>query len=174
MSSAEHGAARVVKLLHANRKTICTAESFTGGELASALVDIAGASAVFAGGVTTYSLEAKRAVLGFSQIELAGGAVSAEVAINMAQRVRKLFGTDYSLSTTGVAGPGPHRGVAEGTVWLGFASKTSSEAISVDLVGVKGPSTSGSSRNVIRAAAVTAALELVFTQAVFDELHPQT
>ena len=174
MSSAGHGAARVVEVLHTNGKTICTAESLTGGALASALVDIAGASTVFAGGVTTYSLEAKRAVLGFSETELAHGAVSAEVAAHMAQRVRKLFGTDYALSTTGVAGPGPHRGVAEGTVWLGFASKTSSGAIWVDLAGVRDPSTSGSARNVIRAAAVTAALDLVFTQAVFDGLHPQT
>jgi nicotinamide-nucleotide amidase len=92
----------------------------------------------------------------------------------MAQRVRKLFGTDYALSTTGVAGPGPHRGVAEGTVWLGFASKTESGAISVDLAGVKGSSTSASARNLIRAAAVTAALDLVFNQAVFAGLHPQT
>ena len=174
MSSTRRGAARVVELLHANGKSICTAESITGGDLASALVDIAGASTVFAGGVTTYPLEAKRAVLGFSETELADGAVSAEVATYMAQRVRKLFGTDYALSTTGVAGPGPHRGVAQGTVWLGFASKTSSGAISVDLAGVRDLPTSGSARNVIREAAVTAALDLVFTQAVFDGLHPQT
>ena len=173
-AGAGAGAARVVEVLHTNGKTICTAESLTGGALASALVDIAGASTVFAGGVTTYSLEAKRAVLGFSETELAHGAVSAEVATHMAQRVRKLFGTDYALSTTGVAGPGPHRGVAEGTVWLGFASKTSSGAISVDLAGVKGSSTSASARNLIRAAAVTAALDLVFNQTVFAGLHPQT
>ena len=104
MSSAGHGAARVVELLHANRKTICTAESLTGGELASALVDIAGASAVFAGGVTTYSLEAKRAVLGFSQTELADGAVSAEVATSMAQRVRKLLGRTTHSPRPGLLG----------------------------------------------------------------------
>lgn len=167
-------AARVVAALQANGQTICTAESITGGALASALVDIAGASNVFAGGVTTYSLEAKRAVLGLRESELAHGAVSAVAATQMAQRARSLFGTDYALSTTGVAGPASERGVPEGTVWLGFASKTDGGAILVDLAQVSGPSQSASFRNRIRAAAVTAALELVFTQAVFAELHPQT
>ncbi len=159
---------RVVAALQSNGETICTAESITGGALANALVDIPGASKVFAGGVIVYSIEAKRAILGLSESELAHGVVSAEVATAMAQRARSLFGTDYALSSTGVAGPGPDQGVPEGTIWLGFASKNSGGAVLLEA-----PQPIGD-RNQIRAVAVAAALELVFTQAVFAGLHPQT
>ncbi len=161
-------AARVVAALQASGETICTAESITGGAIASALVDVPGASKVFAGGVITYSIEAKKKVLGIKESELAHGVVTADVATAMALRARSLFGTDYALSSTGVAGPGQEQGVPEGTIWLGFASKSASGAVLIDAFPSIGD------RNEIRAVAVTAALELVFTQEVFAGLHQQS
>ena len=104
-------AQQVVDLLRFNRATICTAESITGGEIASTLVAIPGASEVFSGGVVTYTVHSKIKVLGISDIELGHGVVSKEVALGMAVRARELFASDFALSSTGVAGPGPDQGV---------------------------------------------------------------
>jgi nicotinamide-nucleotide amidase len=159
---------RVVAALQANGQSICTAESITGGAIASALVGTPGASKVFTGGVITYSIQAKRDVLGVTESELAFGVVSAEVATAMAQRARILFGTDYAISSTGVAGPGPSEGIPAGTVWLGFASKHARGAVMLNALSPHGE------RNQIRAAAVVSVFELFFTHAVFALLHPQS
>ena len=74
----------------------------------------------------------------------------------------ELFGSDYAISTTGVAGPGPQEGMEPGTIWLGYASKTVSGAVLIKLAG---------NRNQIRAASVNAALELIDTHVVFTRLH---
>ena len=161
-------AQQVVDLLRFNRATICTAESITGGEIASTLVAIPGASEVFSGGVVTYTVHSKIKVLGISDIELGHGVVSKEVALGMAVRARELFASDFALSSTGVAGPGPDQGVPAGTIWLGFASKSASGAVFVQIP----PSISD--RNAIRAAAVEASLSLVLKAGLFAELHPQT
>ena len=100
--------------------TIATAESCTGGLLASILTDVAGSSAYMLGGVVSYSNHAKMRLLGVQDATLqAHGAVSAETAAEMAQGVRRLLGSDIGLSTTGIAGPGggtPDKPV--GTVYL--------------------------------------------------------
>jgi len=155
-------ASSLIDTLRAHGKSLCVAESLTGGALASALVDVAGASEVFLGGVVSYTITSKRDVLGISEEVLAHGVVSQEVAIAMARCARALFNSDYAISTTGVAGPGPQDGVEPGTVWVGFASNTSSEAVLIKLDG---------DRNQIRAAAVIAALELVDSQEAFTRLH---
>ncbi|AXK47135.1 nicotinamide-nucleotide amidohydrolase family protein [Brachybacterium saurashtrense] len=102
---------------------LATAESLTAGALVARLVDVPGASAVVAGGAACYSYEAKTRVLGVEAEELARtGAVTASVAAAMAQGALSLYRADLSVSTTGVAGPGPdERGVPEGTVHLGLA-----------------------------------------------------
>lgn len=87
--------------------TVCAAESCTGGLILSALTDCAGSSAYVAGGVVSYSNEAKTRLLGVREETLmAHGAVSEATAAEMARGALALFGADYALSVTGIAGPG--------------------------------------------------------------------
>lgn len=96
----------VVAQLRAAGQTVAFAESCTGGLLASRLVDVAGASAVFAGGVVAYSNAAKQALLAVPATLLAQhGAVSEPVAAAMAVGARERFACDLAFATTGIAGP---------------------------------------------------------------------
>ena len=112
----------VLPLLKERGMTFATAESCTGGEIAKRMTDIAGASAVFKGGVVTYTNEIKTKLLGISPALLEEkGAVSYEVAYEMATRVRELLGTDIGVGVTGLAGPDGD-GVNEvGTVFVSMA-----------------------------------------------------
>lgn len=115
----------VHKSLTEMNKTLCTAESCTGGSIASHLTAQAGASLYFKGGVVAYSNEVKEAQLGVSHATLvAHGAVSEETVREMAEGVRKGMDSDYAIATTGVAGPDggtPEKPV--GTVWIAVASR---------------------------------------------------
>lgn len=110
--------------------TLATAESCTGGTLASRLTALAGASAYFRGGVVAYSNEVKECALGVKHATLeAYGAVSEETVREMAEGVRQRLRADYGIATTGVAGPGggsPAKPV--GTVWMAIASAEGTEA----------------------------------------------
>jgi nicotinamide-nucleotide amidase len=102
----------IVSELARRGETLATAESLTGGLVAARVVDVPGASAVFAGGVVSYQSEVKAHVLGVEQRELnTSGAVSEAVAIQMATGVRPLLLpgriVTWAVSTTGVAGPDP-------------------------------------------------------------------
>ena len=98
----------VLGLLKEKGLTMGTAESCTGGLVAKRLTDLSGASAVFKGGVVSYTNEVKAGVLGVPQEMLDEfGAVSAQVAQAMAQGARKVLGCDLAVSLTGVAGPDP-------------------------------------------------------------------
>lgn len=100
--------------------TLSVAESLTGGGLASQIVSVSGASRYFQGSVTAYSPEAKINLLGVSPELIAEKTVvSAEVAMAMAEGVRKKFGTDYAVSTTGWA-EAPNEETRPGA-WLGYA-----------------------------------------------------
>jgi len=114
----------VVRLLTARKKTLALAESCTGGNLAHRITNVAGASEIFLGGVVSYSNAAKQNLLGVRAATLAAhGAVSAEVAGEMAQGARNQFGADFALAVTGIAGPGggtPEKPV--GTVFIALAS----------------------------------------------------
>ena len=126
VSSAElrRASALAVKTLKAKSATVATAESCTGGLIAKSITDIAGSSAVLAGGMVTYTNRIKTDVLGVdaSVIE-EHSEVSHACAKAMAERAREVFGTDYALSATGYAGPG---GGTEkdptGTVYIGIAT----------------------------------------------------
>ena len=97
---------QLAERLSATGQTVATAESCTGGLLAAAITDLPGSSAFFAGGMVPYSNEMKHRLLGVPEDLLATkGAVSAEVAIAMAQGARERLGTDLALSVTGIAGP---------------------------------------------------------------------
>lgn len=106
-------------------KTLATAESCTGGQLAQQLTAMAGASEYYRGGVVAYSNEVKECALGVShETLLAHGVVSEETVREMVEGARKRLGADYAVATTGVAGPGggtPEKPV--GTVWIGVASE---------------------------------------------------
>jgi nicotinamide-nucleotide amidase len=120
----------VGQLLIDGKKTIATAESCTGGLIGARLTDVPGSSAYFERGVVTYSNRAKTELLGVpAEMIERHGAVSEQVAILMAEGVRKLAGTDYGLSATGIAGPAggtPQKPV--GLVYIGFAHENDSFA----------------------------------------------
>lgn len=100
-------AQKIVDILKKLGKTVATAESCTGGLIGKLLTDVSGSSAVYPGGVISYSCEIKHRLLGVDRATLdAEGAVCAAVAAQMAEGVRALMGADYGLSTTGIAGPG--------------------------------------------------------------------
>ncbi len=110
-------------LLGENCKTLAAAESCTGGLLGKVLTDIAGSSDYFLGSAVTYSNEAKVKVLGVKPKTLETcGAVSEAVAAEMAEGVRRVFGADYGIAITGVAGPGGGTpGKPVGTVCFGLS-----------------------------------------------------
>jgi len=115
--------ARLGDRLREEGSTLATAESATGGLVASRITDVPGASDYFDRGVVTYAYDAKRELLGVTREALdEHGAVSETVARQMARRVRDLSGTTWGLSVTGIAGPSggsPEKPV--GTVYLGVA-----------------------------------------------------
>ena len=110
------------ELLVKENLTIATAESCTGGMLANEITDIPGSSRYMLGGVVAYSNDVKKNFLGVQQSSLEQyGAVSKEVALQMAKGAAEHLGADIGVSTTGIAGPGG--GTDEkpvGLVWMGF------------------------------------------------------
>ena len=96
----------LIKKIKDSNLSISVAESCTGGQLSSAFVSEAGASDFFSGGVVTYSTESKVKILKIDSKKIDSyGVVSQEIAIEMSVKVRELFNSDISISTTGNAGP---------------------------------------------------------------------
>jgi nicotinamide-nucleotide amidase len=147
----------VSRLLTGKNATISLAESCTGGLLAKRLTDLPGSSAYFKEGLVTYSNEAKERLLGVpAGLIEEHGAVSEPVARKMADGVRRLAGTDYGLSVTGVAGPGG--GTEEkfvGLVWVGISDENGVEAKRLDL------SAWAKSRDAIRERSANAAFDIL-------------
>ena len=114
----------VGRLLTERKQTIATAESCTGGKLASLLSKHPGSSAFYYGSVISYDNSVKEQLLGVpAELIKAHGVVSEEVVRVMAESVRKQIGTDYAIATSGIAGPSG--GSAEkpvGTVWMAWAT----------------------------------------------------
>ncbi len=118
--------------------------------MASTIVEVPGASAVFRGGVVAYATDVKRSVLGVDGELLASvGAVDPGVARQMAEGVRRLLGADVGIATTGVAGPDPQDGTPVGTVCIAVVTPEG-EAVATHSFG--------GGRAAIRAAATEAAL----------------
>ena len=150
--------ARAVKTLKEQNLTVATAESCTGGLIAKSITDVAGSSAVLAGGMVTYTNRIKIDVLGVdASIIDEHTEVSHACAGAMAERAREMFGTDYALSATGYAGPG---GGTEkdptGTVYIGIATPNSvrSERICVE----------NATRTQVRNAVTYYALKLLLSE----------
>lgn len=136
MTAPAGDTAELIVTLTKARLSIAVAESLTGGALCARLVDVPGASAVVRGGVCAYATELKALVLGVSPELLAErGPVDAEVALQMARGVRAMLGSDVSLSTTGVAGPGPADGIAAGTVHIALVHPGGEEHRELHLSG---------------------------------------
>ena len=110
--------------LRKKRWTVSVAESCTGGLICDRITDVSGSSDYFMGGMVTYSNESKAKYLGVPLEDIKRyGAVSRQVAKKMAQGVRKAFGTNFGLSTTGVAGPtGGTKRAPIGRVFIGFTN----------------------------------------------------
>ncbi|MBQ9173516.1 MAG: CinA family nicotinamide mononucleotide deamidase-related protein [Bacteroidales bacterium] len=116
------------KLLKEHKMTLSAAESCTGGEISHLITTVPGSSNYFLGSVISYAIAVKEKVLGVPpEVIRDNGVVSSEVAAQMAEGVRMLTGSDYSVSTTGLAGPGGDGHNPEGTVWIGVATPRSTK-----------------------------------------------
>ena len=135
-------------------KTIVTAESLTGGGIGSSLTSVPGSSAVYKGGVISYTNEIKEKILGVSPDSLEKyGAVSMEVAGEMVSGVRKLMHADVAVSVTGLAGPdGDDFGHPVGTVYIGYEDHQRFLVRQFKFDG---------DRNSVRAQTIDAALALI-------------
>lgn len=113
---------RVVEALGRRGGTLSTCESLTGGGVGAALTAVPGASAVYRGGFITYASELKHTLAGVdADLIRHQGVVNEYVAIQMAEGARSRCGSDWAVSTTGVAGPGAIDGQPVGTVWFAIA-----------------------------------------------------
>ncbi|WP_268957781.1 CinA family protein [Ruania zhangjianzhongii] len=147
-------AAQVIMRLRSSRLTLAVAESLTGGLLGAELVAVPGASAVFRGGALTYATDSKAEVLGVdAELLASSGPVHPQVAVQMADGARSLFGADLALATTGVAGPGPADGHPAGTVYVACTGQGRSPQVRWHLLA--------GGRPAVRAAAVQLALALL-------------
>ena len=138
----------VVKELREQGLTIATAESVTGGMVASRLTDIPGSSRVFRGSVVAYSEDVKHDLLKVPEVSIVGEAA----VTNMASEVCRVLGADVSIATTGVAGPESHDGKPPGTVWIATSVDGEVEAKQVSLA---------SERLLVRQSTVITALNLM-------------
>lgn len=145
-------AARLHRALFERGETVACAESLTGGGVADLLSGTPGASATYVGGVVAYATRVKRDLLGVTAAQV----VSADCASQLAHGVRTLMGTDWAVSTTGVAGPEKQDDRPVGTVYVGVAGPRGVQVHRLSLSG---------DRHEIRAQACRAAL-----QALVDEL----
>lgn len=114
----------VAEKLLAGHRTLATAESCTGGWIAKTLTDLPGSSAWFAGGMVSYSNEAKVTLLGVRADTLEKeGAVSEATVREMAEGARSKLGVDVSVAVSGIAGPdGGTASKPVGTVWIAWAT----------------------------------------------------
>ena len=114
----------VFEKLREKKLTICTAESCTGGLISKRLTDLKGSSEVFKGGAVTYTEDSKVRVLGVDPATIeANTVVSPEVAMEMAENAREIFGADIALATTGLAGPDGDGVHPLGTVFVALATE---------------------------------------------------
>jgi nicotinamide-nucleotide amidase len=149
-------AAAVVHALVDRRQTLAVAESLTGGLLAATIVEIAGVSAVFKGGMVVYATELKHTLAGVPRPLLdERGPVDPDVALALAEGVRERCGSDWGLATTGVAGPEPQDGKPVGMVFVAAAGPDGATVQELSLSGT---------RQDVRIASVTSALSLLVAQ----------
>ena len=135
-------------------KSLVTAESCTGGGIGAALTSVAGSSAVYKGGVISYTNWVKESLLSVNREVLEKfGAVSAPVAEAMALGARKLLQADVAVSVTGLAGPGgDEQGNPVGTIFIGYSDSSVTKSVACYFTG---------DRETIRNQAVETALQII-------------
>lgn len=112
---------RIGRALRGTGRSISAAESCTGGMISHLITTVSGSSEYYLGSVTSYAVQVKEKVLGVPhELIVRNGVVSSEVAAAMAEGVRKVCGSTYSVSTTGLAEGGDDK-YPEGTVWIGVS-----------------------------------------------------
>ena len=152
-SQAGEDVADVLESLVARGETLATAESLTGGLLASVITDVPGASRAFAGSVVSYATRVKVSVLDVPAEVVDGhGVVSEECALAMARGVRRRLDATWGVATTGVAGPDSQEGRPVGTVWVAVAGP---DVVRARLLALEGD------RRAIREASCEAAVSLL-------------
>lgn len=120
-------AEEIGQVLRSKKKTLAVAESCTGGKLGDLITEVPGSSDYFLGGIISYCNDAKASLLGVDRETLkAKGAVSEEVALQMATGARRALGADIGVGVTGVAGPGG--GTVTKPVGLVYIAVSSAEA----------------------------------------------
>ena len=145
---------QIAELLKKSKQTVAVAESLTGGMVSARLTTVAGSSDFFIGGIVCYSPRIKVTQVGVPASLISQyGVVSKEVAISMAEEIKKRFKTDIGLSTTGVAGPTPLPPAPVGRVYIALASNRETEWKELNLQGT---------RSEIREKAAQAALGLLW------------
>lgn len=138
-------------------KRLATVESLTGGLIGGSITAVPGASAVYAGGIISYTNEVKHRLLGVPmELLVSLGAVSGPVAQAMAMGARKALSADVAVSVTGLAGPdGDEFGHPVGTVFIGYADENTSFAREFHFSG---------DREAVRNQTIEAALQLILEQ----------
>ena len=150
-------AIRLLEIARAKGALIATAESCTGGMIAAAITDVAGSSTIFDRGFITYSNAAKQDLLGVRAETLARvGAVSEDVAREMAEGALTRAQATLAVAVTGIAGPGGSEHKPEGRVCFGLAAigqKTRTETVDFGAIG----------RDAVRQATTEHALRLLLS-----------
>ena len=153
-------AARCLDALRARGESLATAESLTAGLVSATIAAVPGASDVLRGGLTSYATDVKVSQLGVDAATIARHSViSAEVAEQMAVGARALFGSDWAVSATGVAGPDSQDGHPVGEVYVAVAAARLTRIRGLQLAG---------DRAAIRQQAVDAALALLEARLVAE------
>jgi PncC family amidohydrolase len=146
--------AQIADLLKKSRQTIAVAESLTGGLISSRLTNLPGSSDYFIGGMVSYSPRIKVTQVGVPAALISQfGQVSHQVAVSMAQEIKKRFRTELGLAATGAAGPAPCPPAPVGKVYIALAGKSETEWKELNLQGT---------RTEIREKAAQAALGLLW------------
>lgn len=132
-------AQQIADLLKKNNQTVAVAESLTGGLISSKLTQVPGSSEFFIGGIICYHTRIKVIQVGVSASLISKhGEVSKEVAVALAEEIRKRFRTDIGISSTGVAGPKPVPPAPVGKVFIAVSSSRKSEWKELNLQGTRG------------------------------------
>ena len=147
----------VIERLKVRNLTLCTAESCTGGLIGKMLTDVSGSSAVYLGGIISYTNEIKRKLLGVKEKTLADHtAVSEQTAGEMALGARMHLGADIAVSVTGLAGPdGDGTGRPIGLVYIAISADDDTIVQELHLSG---------DREAVREQAAEAVLNLILQQ----------
>ena len=149
-------------------RSVATAESLTGGQLGSTITSIPGASKIYRGGVIAYASDLKTDLLGVSGALLSeGGAVQAQVALDMATGVAQRLDAEFGLAVTGVAGPDSQDGHLPGTVFVACIQRDEQGSVIDSVVAqlhlFPESTDPREARAQIREETVAAALELLLT-----------